>query len=138
VLIYLAASQIPLYGISNSNSKDDMQWLKMLMASSRGTLMDLGISPVVTASAFMQFFTMTGIISTDFSIKEDKILYDSLQKLIGIIITVAQCIVQLLTGFYGPYESLAKGSCAIILFQLVVSGIIIILLDEILQKGYGI
>lgn len=138
VLIYLGASQIPLYGISNTNTKDDLQWLKILMASSRGTLMDLGITPVATASAFMQFFTMTGIITPDFSVKEDKILYDALQKLLAIIITIAQCVVQILSGFYGPYESLATGSSALILFQLIVSGLIIIMLDEILQKGYGI
>lgn len=138
VFIYLASSQIPLYGISNSNAKDDSQWLKILIASSRGTLMDLGITPVVTASYFMQFFTISGIITPDFSIKEDKILYDSLQKLIAIILTVGQSIVQILTGFYGPYETLAKGSSLLILFQLTISGVIVVLLDELLQKGYGI
>lgn len=138
VLAYLAASHVPLFGIGNSGMENDSQWLKILIASSRGTLMDLGITPVVSASYFMQVFVMCGIIKPNFSIKEDKVLYDCLQKLIAIVLTIAQALVQIITGFYGPYENISKTSCCLIVFQLFVSGIVIILLDELLQKGYGI
>lgn len=138
VLIYLVASQIPLYGILNTNMPDHTQWLRILIASSRGTLMDLGTGPVVTASFIVQSLFASKLISVDFSVKEDKILYDSLQKLIAILLTVGQALVQILTGFYGPFESLSKASCILIFFQLFISGLIVILLDEFLQKGYGI
>lgn len=42
VLIYLLASQVPLFGIINTDSKDPLSWMRMMMASNRGTLMDLG------------------------------------------------------------------------------------------------
>lgn len=99
--------------------------------------MDLGITPVVSSSYFMQFFTLASLINPDFSIKEDKVLYDSLQKLIAIVLTVAQALVQILTGYYGPFENLSKSSMVLIIMQLTMAGIIVILLDEMLQKGYG-
>lgn len=138
ILIYLVASQIPLYGILTTNIEDHTQWLRILIASSRGTLMDLGTGPVVTASIIMQLLTSSKIIDPDFSIKEDKMLCDSLQKLIALLLTVGQAVVQIITGFYGPLETLTKASCCLIVFQLVISGILVILLDELLQKGYGI
>jgi protein transport protein SEC61 subunit alpha len=50
------------------------------MASNRGTLMELGISPVVTSSMLMQVFASGDIISVDQSIKEDRILFNGAQK----------------------------------------------------------
>lgn len=138
VLIYFVASQIPLYGISNTNIKDYSQWLKILMASSRGTLMDLGTGPVVNASVLTNILVIAKIIEPDFSIKEDKILFDSFQKILALVLTIGQAIVQILTGFYGPYENLTKASVFMIIFQLAISGLIVILLDELLKKGYGL
>lgn len=138
ILIYLLASQVPLFGIIDMGSKDPLAWMRMMMASNRGTLMDLGISPVVTSSMVMQVISGLGIVSPDYSIKEDKILMDSLQKLIALMMTIGQSVVQIASGYYGPPKNIGLGFCTIIFFQLVFSGIIIILLDELLQKGYGL
>ncbi|WUR02858.1 protein transport protein SEC61 subunit 1 (SC61A) [Vairimorpha necatrix] len=138
ILIYMIASQVPLFGIIASEQADPFYWMRMMMASSRGTLMDLGISPVITSSMIMQFFTMSELIKVDFSIKEDKILYGALGRLISIILTVGQAAVQVFTGFYGKPKDLGLTYCSILIIQLIFSGIIIILLDELLQKGYGL
>ncbi|KAI5168435.1 protein transport protein SEC61 subunit alpha [Pancytospora epiphaga] len=138
VLVYLLASQIPLFGIINTGSKDPLGWMRMMMASNRGSLMDLGISPVVTSSMVAQFLLGIGFIQPNFSIKEDKILVDALQKLIALIMTVGQSIVQIYSGYYGAPKEIGFCYCAILFIQLIVSGIIVILLDELLQKGYGL
>ena len=44
LLIFLVMSEIPLYGIASSDSSDPLFWLRMMLASNRGTLMELGIS----------------------------------------------------------------------------------------------
>ena len=46
--------QIPLFGIMSSDSADPFYWLRVIMASNRGTLMELGITPIVTSSLIMQ------------------------------------------------------------------------------------
>ena len=54
LLIYLVCCQIPLYGISNTSQNDPLYWLRVILASNRGTLMELGISPIVTSGMIMQ------------------------------------------------------------------------------------
>ncbi|KAL6122266.1 protein transport protein sec61 alpha subunit [Nucleospora cyclopteri] len=137
ILIYAVASQIPLFGMVNTQSKDPLEWLRIMMASNRGTLMDIGIGPVITASMFMNLLTTTGFVVVDHSIAEDRILFDCLQKLFGIAVTVIQAVVQIQTGFYGPPQNIPQSFKIIIFIQLLCSGLIIILLDELLQKGYG-
>jgi len=137
-IIYLVASQVPLFGIISNSSKDPLAWMRIMMASNRGTLMDLGISPVVSSSMVMQMITALGLIRPDMSIKEDKILVDTLQKLIAIVITMGQSFLQIYTGYYGSVKDISLSYSIILFIQLFVAGIIIILLDEILQMGYGL
>ena len=42
------------------------------------------------------------------------------------------------SGSYGPPAELGFGICTLIVLQLVVAGMIVILLDEVLTKGYGL
>ena len=49
LLIFLVMSQMPLYGIVSSDSSDPLYWLRMMLASNRGTLMELGITPIITS-----------------------------------------------------------------------------------------
>jgi len=39
---------------------------------------------------------------------------------------------------YGPPSELGLGICVLLVVQLVIAGLIVILLDELLQKGYGL
>ena len=49
LVIYLVASQIPIYGIVQKQSADPLYWMRAILASNRGSLMELGISPIITA-----------------------------------------------------------------------------------------
>lgn len=138
LLIYLVSSQVPLFGIMSSSASDPLYWIRMMMASNKGTLMDLGVSPVVTSSTIMQMLTSTSLLKVDFSIKEDKILYNASQKIIAIIMIIGQAVVQVISGFYGDPKSMGVAVCVALVLQLIFSGLIIIMLDELLSKGYGL
>lgn len=62
LFIYLVCSQIPLYGIIRSHESDPLYWARMIMASSRGTLMELGISPIISAGWITQIMTAIGLV----------------------------------------------------------------------------
>ena len=47
-------SQMPLYGIVSSDTSDPLYWLRMMLASNRGTLMELGISPIISSGMVFQ------------------------------------------------------------------------------------
>lgn len=80
LLIYLVCSQIPVAGITVSSSADPMFWLRMISASSRGTLMELGISPIVTTGLIMQLLSGIKLIDIDESNPEDRQLFNGAQK----------------------------------------------------------
>jgi len=137
LFIFLVCCQIPLFGIMSSESADPFYWMRVIMASNRGTLMELGITPIVTSGLIMQLLAGTKIIEVGDSVK-DRALFNGAQKLFGMLITVCQAIVYVVTGMYGEPSDLGMGICLLIIIQLLCSGLIVLLLDELLQKGYGL
>ncbi len=80
LLIFLVCSQVPLYGIRSSKSSDPFYWMRVILASNRGTLMELGISPIVTSGLVMQLLAGSKILEVDQSNKEDRALFQGAQK----------------------------------------------------------
>merc|ERR1719506_304744 len=138
LFIFLVCCQIPLYGIMSNKSADPFYWMRVILASNRGTLMELGISPIVTSGLVMQLLAGSKIIDVDQSVREDRALFGGAQKLFGILITVGEAIAYVVSGMYGNISDLGPGNAVLIIFQLFFAGIIVIILDELLQKDYGL
>jgi len=138
LFLFLICCQIPLYGIKSSNSSDPFYWMRVILASNRGTLMELGISPIVTSGMVMQLLAGSKIIEVNQSVKEDRALFQGAQKLFGIVITVGEAVAYVLSGMYGDVKDLGAGNAVLIILQLSFAGVIVIILDELLQKGYGL
>eukprot|EP00753_Platysulcus_tardus_P019680 PLAT7421.1.p2 GENE.PLAT7421.1~~PLAT7421.1.p2 ORF type:complete len:476 (+),score=259.80 PLAT7421.1:53-1480(+) len=138
LFIFLVCCQIPLYGMANTDSSDPFYWVRVVMAANRGTLMELGISPIITSSMIMQLLAGARVIDVDQSLKEDRALFSGAQKLFGILITVGQAVVYVVSGMYGDVKSLGAGNAILIIIQLFLAGVVVIVLDELLQKGYGL
>ena len=62
--------------------------MRVILASNRGTLMELGISPIITSGMVMQLLAGARLIEVNQSLKEDRALFAAAQKLFGILITV--------------------------------------------------
>jgi protein transport protein SEC61 subunit alpha len=138
LFIFLVCCQIPLYGVQSGNSSDPLYWMRVILASNRGTLMELGISPIVTAGLVMQLMAGSGLIRIDQSNPEDRAVFGGAQKLFGIIITVGEAIAYVMSGMYGDLNTLGLGNAILIMLQLFFAGMIVITLDELMQKGYGL
>jgi len=138
LVIFLVCCQIPLYGIRSNKGSDPFYWMRVILASNRGTLMELCISPIVTSGLVMQLLAGSKIIDVDQGIKEERALFNGAQKLFGMVITVGQSMAYVLSGMYGDMNELGLGNAFLIVVQLFFAGIIVIILDELLQKGYGL
>ncbi|KAL7419527.1 translocon subunit [Cryptotrichosporon argae] len=138
LLIFLVCSQVPLYGIMSSDSSDPLYWMRVILASNRGTLMELGITPIVTSGMIMQLLAGAQLVEVDFSLKDDRALFGAAQKIFALVIALGQATVYVLTGLYGSPSSLGPGVCLLLILQLVAAALIVILLDELLTKGYGL
>nr|OQO26012.1 Protein transport protein SEC61 subunit alpha [Rachicladosporium sp. CCFEE 5018]OQO27445.1 Protein transport protein SEC61 subunit alpha [Rachicladosporium sp. CCFEE 5018] len=138
LVIFLVMSQMPLYGIVSSDTSDPLYWLRMMMASNRGTLMELGITPIISSGMVFQLLAGTHLIDVNLDLKSDRELYQTAQKLLAIILSLGQAIVFVATGLYGLPSDLGAGICVLLVVQLLTAALVVILLDELLQKGYGI
>jgi len=137
LFVFLVCCQIPLYGMLQSKSADPLYWMRVILASNRGTLMELGISPIITSGMVMQLLAGSRIIDVDQSLKEDRMLFQGAQKLFGMLITLGEAVAYVMSGMYGDLRQLGAGNAILIIIQLFFAGIIVILLDELMQKGYG-
>jgi protein transport protein SEC61 subunit alpha len=126
LFIYLICCQIPLYGIYKSTGSDPLYWLRVILASNRGTLMELGISPIVTSGMIMQLLAGSKIIEVDKKQKEDKELFDGATKLFGFIITIGEAVAYVLSGMYGELSKLGAENAYLIIIQLCVNGVIVL------------
>lgn len=72
------------------------------------------------------------------NLKSDRELYQTAQKLLAVLMSLGQACVYVASGLYGPPSELGLGVCILLVIQLVIAGLIVILLDELLQKGYGL
>ncbi|KAG9453907.1 hypothetical protein H6P81_006811 [Aristolochia fimbriata] len=131
-------SQLPLYGIHSTTGADPFYWMRVILASSRGTVMELGITPIVTSGMVIQLLAGSKIIEVDNSVREDRALLNGAQKLLGILIAVGQAVAYVVSGMYGSVNQLGVGNAILIIVQLCFAGLIVICLDELLQKGYGL
>lgn len=138
LVIYLVCCQVPLFGIMSAESADPLYWTRVIMASNRGTLMELGISPIVTSGLIMQLLAGAKLVDVDLNIKEDRALFNGANKLFGMLMTLGQATLYVMMGMYGEPSQLGLGVCILIVFQLSFAGLIVLLLDEMMQKGYGL
>ena len=134
LIIFLVMTEIPLYGVS-SDVQDQFVQLRVIFASNKGTLMELGIGPIVTAGLILQLLVGSSIIKCDMSNPEDRSLFTSASKVFSIGLTAVQAIAYTISGMYGP---LTISIMFAILLQLILAGIVVMLLDELLQKGWGL
>merc|ERR1712014_49597 len=74
----------------------------------------------------------------DQSVKEDRQLFQGAQKLFGMLITFGEAVAYVLSGMYGEIKELGATNAILIILQLFIAGVIVIILDELLQKGYGL
>ena len=115
LFIFLVCCQIPIYGCKTNKSSDPFYWMRVLLASNRGTLMELGISPIITSGLVMQLLAGSKIIDVDQGLKEDRALFSGAQKLFGILITVGEAVAYVVSGMYGDVREVrrAKASATI-------------------------
>ena len=135
LIVYLVMTEIPLYGIS-PDIQEQFGALRVIFASNRGTLMELGIGPIVTAGLILQLLVGSAIIQADMSDPQDRGLFTVASKFFSILLTGIQASAYIISGMYG---TTLPGSTTIVIFmQLLASGVIVILMDELVQKGWGL
>ncbi len=135
LLIYMIMGQTPLFGATTPEF-DFLAFARVIFASVQGTLVELGIGPIVTAGLLMQLLRGSEILKFDFKKPEERGVFQTATKLVTYVVIVAESIVYGIAvygpGITDPYV------LYILVGQLMAASIIIMFLDEMIQKGWGL
>ena len=141
LIIYFAMTNVMLWGLSGQ-ALDLFSGFRSIMAGASGTIMHLGIGPIVTGSIIMQLFAGAKIIRLDLQDSEDKAMYQGVQKLLVLLMIPIESIPQTY-GFLDPTEALITDygmgwANFVIVAQLFAGSYLVFLLDELVSKwGIG-
>lgn len=136
-LVILAAffvlANIPLYGLAQ-NSLERFEYLALILGTDFGSIISLGIGPIVMASIILQLLVGSGIMKIDTNSPEGKRYFQGLQKLGVLFFIVFEAIVYVAMGGLQA----VPGFTGIVIFQLILGGLAIMFMDEVTTKwGFG-
>ena len=140
LVVYFIMSNIPLYGIPEQNVQAQFNLLRIIFASSAGTLMELGIGPIVTASLILQVLVGAKIVKLDLTDPKDRKKFTSAQKVLAILIAVLQATAFVVGGRYWAGTGIVPTTLdrVLVITQLSLGTILVIYFDEVLQRGWGV
>jgi len=140
LVIFLVMSEVPLYGVAIAgNLQNTASILRTIFASTQGSLMELGIGPIVTAGLISQLLVGSELIRLDFSKPEDRSAFTAFNKVFTVAFIVAEAILYTLSGYLrGPNgASLSPMTSLIVILQLVAASMVVFMLDQMIQRGWG-
>ncbi|MBI4210146.1 MAG: preprotein translocase subunit SecY [Candidatus Diapherotrites archaeon] len=132
LLLFFIMGNIEVIGISAQRS-GQLEQLQVVLASKIGSIITVGIGPIVLASIILQLLIGGGIVKLDLSDPKDKAEFTGMQKLLAIIVSFFEASVYVLTGFLAP----AEGMFLLVVLQIAIGSIILLYLDEVVSR-YGV
>ena len=136
VFIFLVMGQVALWGISES-SRSQFQFFETILGSSIGSIITLGIGPIITASIILQLLVGSKVINIDTKTSEGKAKFQGIQKITAITFCIVESIMFVLLGAVTPLMNTPIFVGALIL-QLTVGALILLFMDEVVSKwGIG-
>ena len=144
LVLYFALANVPLFGMSQ-DSVDLFESYRAFFAGASGSLVLLGIGPIVTASIVLQLLVGADIIKMDLSNPKDQAFFQGAQKFLVFVMILLEALPQLLGGYIQPDPGLAStlgvgpGMITLLLLvQIFVGGTLILFMDEVISKwGIG-
>jgi len=135
LIVYFILYSTVAVGVSQQAiSQPVVQLISIVFAGKIGSLITVGIGPIVLASIILQLASGSGLFKIDMQNPAEKARYQTIQKLSAIIISIIEAFVYTLTGFVPITTPSLFG---LVVLQLAIGAITIIFLDEIMTK-YGI
>jgi preprotein translocase subunit SecY len=145
LLLYFTLTNISIFGLS-PQSQDIFGIYRALLAGASGSLLHLGIGPIVTASIVLQLLKGAGILQIDTSDARGQVMYMGLQKMLIFVMIIVEALPMVLSGMMMPDPSVATqffggnmfAVSLLIFLQLCIGGLLVVLMDEVVTKwGVG-
>jgi len=135
VTIYMVMGQTPLFGATTPEF-DFLAFARVIFASQQGSLVELGIGPIVTAGLLMQLLRGSDILKFDFKKPEERGIFQTATKMLTYFVIIIEGAVYA-WAVYGPNIN-DPTILGVIIGQLIGASIIVMFMDELIQKGWGL
>lgn len=148
--IIFLASQIPIYSLVPNaylQIKDPFSSFRTIFALEKGTLLELGLLPIITSAFLWQIAVGLRLTKINLNYRIDRELYQTGQKLTSLALAFFFGLGLILSGYYDnvihgydPLDATSKvpiGTYVLILLQIVGWNFFVGLLVEVFDKGYG-
>lgn len=139
LVLFFAMSFIPLFGLG-PNQLQQFEYLSVILGASFGSIMTLGIGPLVTASIVLQLLNGSGILKFNLTSPEGKKRFTGLQKLLAIFFVVFESFIYVFMSGLAPPEGASAYFLLqlLLVFQIMLGGFLIMFMDEVVSKwGIG-
>lgn len=142
LVLFFVMGLLPLFGLGQ-NQLQRFEFLSIILGANFGSLMSLGIGPLVTGSIVLQLLNGSGIVKFDLTSEDGKKLFQGVQKVFGLVFVFFEAFVYVFMGGLAPAPELAGTSLflqlqLILVLQLVLGGILVLFMDEVINKwGFG-
>lgn len=132
---------IPLYGLGK-NALSQFEYLSIILGAEFGSLISLGIGPIVTASIVLQLLVGSGLLKLNTTTPEGRQQFQGLQKIFTIFFIIFESLIYVFMGGLTPSTELPLATFhlfqILLIIQLIFGGLLISLMDEVLVKwGIG-
>ena len=133
ILFYLLGS-VFVYGV-NPDAVAQFEFLEIVFGSKFGSLITVGIGPIVTASIILQLLVGSEILNWDTKTPEGKAKFTGMQKILAISFCILESAAYVLAG---AVPAASPNLIPIVILQLILGGLLIIAMDEVVSKwGIG-
>jgi preprotein translocase subunit SecY len=134
LVLYFILGLIPLFGLG-ANALTRFEFLSTVLGASFGSLISLGIGPIVTASIVLQLLNGAGIAKFDLSSHEGKRRYQGVQKMLAVFFVLLEGTIYVGLGGLSPSAGIPA---SVLVLQLMMGGILVMFMDEVVSKwGFG-
>jgi len=135
---FFILSYVPLFGLGQ-NALQHFEYLSIILGAKFGSLISLGIGPIVTASIVLQLLVGAELIKIDTTTKEGRARFQALQKILTVFFILFESAIYVLMGGLAPDPILAGTSKYFLLqlaliAQLAIGGYLIVLMDDVCSK----
>ncbi|MCD4666368.1 preprotein translocase subunit SecY [archaeon] len=127
---YFILGVIPLFGLGE-NALEQFDFLAIILGAQFGSIISLGIGPIVTASIVLQLLNGSGLVKFDTTTHDGRIMFQGVQKLLAFFFIIFEAIVYIFMGGLSPLPGVSPW---ILVFQLFLGGTLILFMDEVMQK----
>ena len=137
--LFFVLGLIPLFGLGQ-NSLSRFEYLSIILGAEFGSIVSLGIGPIVTASIVLQLLNGSGILNMDLTTKEGKRRFQGIQKLLAIFFIILEAGIYVFMGGLAPVAGHPSFFVLqmLLIFQLILGGFLIMFMDEVISKwGFG-